>query len=67
MTPKGQRDIVTDVMRSVITALLLAILTAAASTYMEVKMLRRDVNELRHDLDALYGETNDVAQKIDRR
>lgn len=67
MTAKGQRDIVADVMRSVITALLLGVLAAAMSTYWEVKMLRHDVNELRHDLDVLYGEANDVAQKVDRR
>ena len=58
-----KRDMFADIMRSVITALLLAVLAAAASTYWEVKMLRHDVNELRHDLDVLYGETNDVAQR----
>jgi hypothetical protein len=33
---------------------------------MEVRMLRRDVNELRHDLDVLYGMTNDEIQKVRR-
>ena len=52
-----------DIFKSVVSALLVAILAAAASTYVEVKMLRHDVNELRHDLDVLYGMSNDEAQK----
>jgi len=51
------------IFQSVVTALLIAILASAFQTYVEVKMLRKDVNELRHDLDVLYGLTNDVAQQ----
>lgn len=58
-----KRDIIADVMRSVIAALLLAVLGGAFQVWVEVKMLRHDVNELRHDLDVLYGETNEVAQR----
>ena len=56
-----------EIFRSVITAALIALLGAAASTYWEVKMLRRDVDEIRKDLDRLYGETNDQVQRLDRR
>jgi len=52
-----------NIFQSVVTALLIAILASAFQTYVEVKMLRKDVNELRHDLDVLYGLTNDLAQK----
>lgn len=61
--PKPTETMIRGIFQSVVTALLLALLGAAASTYWEVKMLRRDVNELRHDLDVLYGETSDIAQR----
>jgi len=61
--PKTSESMTRNIFQSVVTALLIAILASAFQTYVEVKMLRKDVNELRHDLDVLYGLTNDLAQK----
>lgn len=54
------------ILESVVTALLLAIFGAAVSTYWEVKMLRRDVDEIRKDLDDLYIQASDQIQSLDR-
>jgi hypothetical protein len=46
---------VRSVVQAVVIALLLAVLTAAGSTYVEVKMLRKDV-------DALWSDTSEQIQ-----
>jgi hypothetical protein len=53
-----------DIFKTVVSALLVAILAAALQTYVAVRMLPKDVAELRSDLDKLYGETSDVAQRM---
>lgn len=44
------------IVESVITALLLAILGAALSTYVEVKQLRRDVDRIEVYVDQMWRE-----------
>lgn len=52
-----------DIVNGVIKALLVAAIVGIFQTYVEVKIIQRDIKELRHDLDTLYGMTNDEIQK----
>lgn len=52
------------ILESVVTAAILGILGAAVSTYIEVRLLRHDVNELRKDLDGLWAETSEQVQTL---
>lgn len=47
------------VVQAVIVLLLVGVLGAAVQTFIEVRLLRRDVDELRKDLDRLWVEASD--------
>ncbi|OGO07977.1 MAG: hypothetical protein A2Y61_02560 [Chloroflexi bacterium RBG_13_60_13] len=52
------------ILESVMTALLIAVLGAAVSTYIEVRMLRKDVDQLQKSLDELWADTSEQVQKL---
>jgi hypothetical protein len=54
------------IVESVAAALLVAILATAAKTYVEVQMLRHDVDRLQASLDQLWVDSNDEVQRLHR-
>ena len=56
---------VRSIVQSVIIALLLAVLTAAASTYVEVKMLRKDVDTLWSDTSEQFQGHGETHKKLE--
>lgn len=53
-----------DILRGVLSAAILGTAAAALSTWLEVKMLRKDVDELRKDVDRLWSDTSDTVAAL---
>lgn len=53
-----------DVLRGVLTTAILATAAAAFSTWVEVKLLRHDLDELRKDVDRLWSDTSEYVAAL---
>lgn len=53
-----------DILRGVLVAVILGTGAAALDTWVQVKLMRKDVDELRKDLDSLWATTNEKVVEL---
>lgn len=53
-----------DILRGVLVAVILGTGAAAVDTWVQVKLMRKDVDELRRDLDNLWATTNEKVVEL---